>query len=184
MYMRNRLRSVSALGIVAAVVALATTYSVKASPQAGQTQDPIPALLAEVHALRIAMEQSATVAPRVQLTLARLNIEEQRIAQLAGQLDQVRRELSATALESQKLTDQLSELEKGLLTATDDKLRKAFEMEQTGVKRHLNMQSRLEQQLRTRENDAAQAFSTEQSRWTELNARLDELERLLGPVPR
>ena len=130
------------------------------------------------------MEQSATVAPRVQLTLARLNIEEQRIAQLAGQLDQVRRELSATALESQKLTDQLSELEKGLLTATDDKLRKALEMEQTGVKRHLNMQSRLEQQLRTRENDAAQAFSTEQSRWTELNARLDELERLLGPVPR
>jgi hypothetical protein len=38
--MRNRLRSVSALVIVAAVVALATTYSVKASPQAGQVQDP------------------------------------------------------------------------------------------------------------------------------------------------
>src|SRR5436189_4754427 len=35
-----------------------------------------PALLAEVHELRLAMERSATVAPRVQLTLARLRSEE------------------------------------------------------------------------------------------------------------
>src|SRR2546428_3199259 len=126
MHMRTLLRSISALVIVVAVMALAATYSVKASPQAGQAQDPIPALLAEVHALRIAMEQSATVAPRVQLTLARLNIEEQRIAQLAGQLDQVRRELSSLSLESQKLTDRLPELEKGQLTATDEKTRKAY----------------------------------------------------------
>jgi chromosome segregation ATPase len=144
----------------------------------------MPALLAEVHALRIAMEQSATVAPRVQLTLARLNIEEQRIAHLAGQLDQVRRELSTAALEWQTLTDKLPELEKGLLIATDEKIRKAYEFEQAEVKRRLTMHSRFEQQLRARENEAAQGLSTEQGRWIELNARLDELERLLGPVPR
>jgi len=45
-------------------------------------------------------------------------------------------------------------------------------------------QSRLEQQLRTRESDAAQALSTEQARWLDLNALLDELERLLAPIPR
>jgi hypothetical protein len=39
-----------------------------------------------------------------------------------------------------------------------------------------------EQQLRARENDAAQALATEQARWAELNARLDELDRSLGPV--
>jgi hypothetical protein len=39
-----------------------------------------------------------------------------------------------------------------------------------------------EQAARTRENDAAQALNTEQNRWIELNARLDELERLLAPV--
>ena len=89
--MRIRLRSVVAATVIA-VVALAATRTVEASPQAVQTPDPLTALLAEVHALRIAMEQSATVAPRVQLTLARLNIEEQRIAQFAAQLDQVRRE--------------------------------------------------------------------------------------------
>src|SRR5438552_9212028 len=114
MHMRNRLRSVSLLVIVAAVVALATTYSVKASPQAGQGQDPMTALLAEVHGLRLAMEQSASVAPRVQLTLARLSIEEQRLTVLAAQLDQVRRELNAAALESQKFSDRIPEIEKSI----------------------------------------------------------------------
>ena len=182
--MRNRLRSVSMLVIVATIAALATTYSAKASPQAGQVQDPMAALLAEVHGLRLAMEQSTTVAPRVQLTLARLNIEEQRVGQLSAQLDQVRRELSAASPELQKLTDELRDYENGLLRATDEKIRTAFENQQAEVKRQLARQSRLVQELRTRESEAAQALSTEQGRWMDINARLDELERLLGPVPR
>jgi chromosome segregation ATPase len=182
--MTTRPGSVFAMGFVAAVVVLATTYSVKATPQTVQAQDPLTALLGEVHALRIAMEQSATVAPRVQLTLARLNIEEQRIAQLAAQVDQVRRELTAASLESQKLAEQVPEVEKGLQTAPDDKTRRGYEYEQVALKQKMNAQSRLEQQLRTRENESAQALGTEQSRWIDLNARLDELERLLGPVPR
>ena len=117
--MTTRLRSIFAIGLVAAVVALATTYSLKAAPQAALAQHPMTVLLGEVHALRIAMEHSATVALRVQLTLARLNIEEQRIAQLAAQLDSVRRELSAASLESQKLADQLPDVEKGLLSSDD-----------------------------------------------------------------
>jgi len=115
--MTVRLRPALTIAL-AAIVALAATYTVKAAPQARPPLDPIAALLDEVHALRMAIEQSATVAPRVQLTLARLNIEEQRIAQLAVQLDRVRRELLAAAQESQKLTDQLPEAEKGLLAAT------------------------------------------------------------------
>ena len=43
--------------------------------------------------------------------------------------DQAHRQLSGVSLESQKLTDQLPELEKGLLTATDDKVRKVHEYE-------------------------------------------------------
>src|SRR6266542_4037346 len=110
--MKNPLLSASKLAIVAAVAALATTYSARASSQAAQSQDPITALLAEVHGLRLAMEQSANVAPRVQLTLARLSIEEQRLTLLATQLDQVRRELNAAALESQRISDRILDIEK------------------------------------------------------------------------
>jgi chromosome segregation ATPase len=182
--MRNHLRSVSTLVIVAAVVALAMTYSVKASPQAGQVQDPMTALLAEVHGLRLAMEQSASVAPRVQLTLARLSIEEQRLTLLAAQLDQVRRELNAAALESQKFSDRIPEIEKSIQMAPDDRTRRMSEAELVAIKREANARSRQEQQLRTRENETAQALSTEQGRWMDVNGRLDELERLLGPAPR
>jgi hypothetical protein len=35
---------------------------------------------------------------------------------------------------------------------------------------------------RSRENDAAQALTMEQNRWNDLNAHLDELERLLVPL--
>ena len=182
--MKPRLHSVSVSLMLVAAIAIGTAYSLKASPQSGQPQDPLPALLAEVHALRLAMEQSATVAPRVQLTLARLNIEEQRIALLASQLDQVRRELSGVALSIQALTERLPDVEKRLLTATDDLSRKQLEIEHTETKRHLASQARLEQQLRAKENEATQTIASEQARWTDLNARLDELERLLGPAPR
>jgi len=173
-----------ATGVLAVVVVCAATLSMKAAPQAAPVTDPLSALLAEVHALRVTMERSSTVTPRVQLTLARLNIEEQRIAQLAAQLDQVRRELSATTREAQKLADQIPEIEKTLETAPDDRTRQGLEFERQEVKRKLKEQARLDQELRARENDSAQALATEQSRWLELNARLDDLERLLAPVPR
>jgi hypothetical protein len=56
--------------------------------------------------------------------------------------------------------------------------------EHADVKRKLGAQSRLEEQRRGRENEAAQALSTEQGRWVDLNARLEELGKLLGPIPR
>jgi len=184
MHMRTLLRSISALVIVVAVMALAATYSVKASPQAGQAQDPIPALLAEVHALRIAMEQSVTVAPRVQLTLARLNIEEQRITQLAAQLDRARQELNGHSLALRRMSDELEEAEKRLQTIVENKPRRDLEVGISDLKTRIKAEGDAEQASRARENDALQALNTEQGRWIDLNSRLDELERLLGPVPR
>jgi hypothetical protein len=52
------------------------------------------------------------------------------------------------------------------------------------LKQRLSAQVRLQEQLQARENEATQALSTEQARWVDLNGRLDELERLLAPVPR
>jgi hypothetical protein len=63
-------------------------------------------------------------------------------------------------------------------------MRKDLEEAQSVYKRELSQRSFQEQQLRTRENEATQMLSTEQARWIDLNARLDELERLLAPVRR
>jgi len=177
-----RLRSVALVVVASVGLSLAARAVVRAAPQTAPSSDPMNALLSEVHALSLAMEQSASIAPRVQLTLARLNIEEQRIAQLAAQLDQVRRELSGAALASKGSSDHLAEVERSLQTTTDDKMRKELESAQLVYKRELSQHSFQEQQLRTRESEAMQMLATEQARWIDLNARLDELERLLGPI--
>ena len=148
------------------------------------TLDPLAALLTDVHALRIAMEQSATLAPRVQVTLARLNIEEQRIAQLSVQLDRARQELTEARLRGQKWADDLPDVEKRLQTEADEKERRGLESALRDLKKQLKAQGTLEEQLQTRESDATQALNMEQTRWMELNARLDELERLLAPIAR
>jgi seryl-tRNA synthetase len=175
------------LGVALAVCSFALALSARGAtgrqaPSSGP--DPIPALLAEVHALRLAMEQSAAVTPRVQLTLARLNIEEQRISQLAAQLDRARQDLTQARLQSQKWSEELAEVDKRLPTESDEKVRRGLEMEMADLKLQIKGHTALEEQLRMREGDAIQALNTEQSRWIDLNSRLDELERALGPVPR
>jgi len=184
-HVTTSLRSTLATAAAPVLVALAAMFSLGAAPQSKQSSDVLPALLAEVRALRIAMEQNATIAPRVQLALARLNIEEQRIAQLAMQLDRARQEVSASGLQLRKMSEELEQVERELQTTTDDKDRRALERGAIpDLKMRIKAQATADQALRERENEALQALSTEQSRWQELNSRLDELERLLAPIPR
>jgi len=169
------------LALAALVVMSLIASGTLAARQTTQT-DPIQALLTEVHALRVSMEHTAAITPRVQLTLARLNIEEQRIAQLASQLDRVRQQLGEAVLATRKATDELADVERRTPTIGDERERRTHEAESTYARRQLAERSTVEQQLRAREAEAAQMLATEQSRWLDLNSRLDELERLLGPV--
>jgi len=165
--------------VVAALAVASAT--IRATPQAPST-DITASLLAEVHELRVAMERSASVAPRVQLTLARLNIQEQRTVSLSAQLDQVRQEQTRSSLETRKLASALEEVEKALQTTLDAPQRRGYEFEGQGLKRQIAQQAAVEERLRSREAEAAQLLAAEQSRWVDLNTKLDELERLLGPI--
>ena len=177
--MSRQLRSMVLLGVALMV---AWSISVRGAVQTAAPPDTMTALLSEVHALRLAMERSATVAPRVQLTVARLNIEEQRIAQLSAQLDQARRQLTEAAARSRTLSDNLADNERTALVRTDETERRQLAYEQREIKRAMAAHAVIEQQLRARESDASQLLAAEQSRWIDLNARLDELDRLLGPI--
>ena len=180
--MSGRLRWAGAAVVIGIVAGAAAFGRASAAQTSATSTDVLPALLAEVHGLRMAMEHSAAIAPRVQLTLARLNIEEQRIAQLAGQLERARQELSNRTTGQQRAAEALDETEKQLLTTTDDKSRRALEEQVRELKRMQKMHGAEIETARARENEAMQALTTEQSRWIELNARLDELERLLAPM--
>jgi chromosome segregation ATPase len=181
--MSARLRPKLIIALLCIVIAVTASGRVPAAQQSGPgSNDVMSALLQEVHGLRMAMEQSAAIAPRVQLTLARLNIEEQRIAQLATQFDRARQELGNHSLSLARVADELEEAEKQLQVTVDEKKRRDLEMGVIGLRRQLKALTAAQQAARTQENDASQALTTEQNRWLELNTRLDELERLLTPV--
>ena len=68
------------------------------APGVALAQAPAPdlvrELLTEVRALRIAMERAATTGARIQLLVARVQLQEQRIAELSRRAAAVREELS------------------------------------------------------------------------------------------
>jgi hypothetical protein len=175
------IRRAFTIASVCVVLAFAAR-TLRATPQTPPATDLTAALLAEVHELRLAMERSATVTPRVQLTLARLNIQEQRTVALGRQLDQVRQEQANAVLETKKLSSELEDVQKALQTSLDPSQRRGLEFEEQGLKRKLGQQAAIEDRLRGRDADAAQFLSAEQARWIDLNSKLDELERLLAPV--
>jgi hypothetical protein len=181
--MNARTPSMIVSALVIAALAVTASLNIAAAPQAAQgPNDVMASLLSEVHALRVAMERSATATPRLQLTLARLNIEEQRTTQLGAQLEHVRHQISDSAAEIQKTSDDLAEYTRRLQTESSEPLKTAVERERAVLEQQLRHQNADQQQLRVQEAEAAQLFTAEQNRWTLLNARLDELEQLLGPV--
>ena len=79
--------------VLACAMGLAGGAILCARLQAAPPQSAQPDLLTEVRALRVAMEQLASAAPRAQIALGRLQMQEARIATLAQQLGSVRNEL-------------------------------------------------------------------------------------------
>jgi hypothetical protein len=76
----------------------------------------------------------------------------------------------------------LAGVDKRLQIEGDSAKRRELEAAQRGEEFQIRQHNAQLQQLRTRENDAAQALAAEQARWVDLSSRLDELERLLSPV--
>jgi hypothetical protein len=149
------------ISLASSALVVAGAFTVGAAAQSPAMADPLPALLAEVRALRIAMEQQAAIGPRVQLTLARLNIEEARVSHLTGDLTAIRQQLAATEIAVAQVGEETA---------------------QRDVQLRQRQHDAEERRLRARENDAAQAVAAEQARWVDLNSRLDDLERQLAPV--
>src|SRR5713101_3329534 len=53
----------------------------------------LQALLTEVHQLRIALERSTQIAPRIQIAVERLKLQQEQVARVSRQLQDLRHEL-------------------------------------------------------------------------------------------
>jgi chromosome segregation ATPase len=152
--------------------------------QRAQAQDApgvLTALLTEVRGLRQAMEQMAAAGPRVQLALGRLQLQEQRINTLVRRLETVRDALSAAQRELGNHQGALAQFEASMKDGSGPQPeREQMSHMIENFRREVARGSAEVQRLTAEESSLASDIASEQGRWTDLNQRLEELERTLG----
>ena len=170
----RRRRTWQAIGIL---VAIGMLVGCRAAP-AAQTSNAgvLVDLLTEVRGLRAAMEQMASAGPRIQLATARLQLQEQRINSLARRVDDVRASIRNRQDEATQLTRRYQQLESAAAQSPNrdqvdsiKAIRAAVSQAQSDVQR-----------LQGEDADLSQQIAIEQGRWTDINQRLEELDRALA----
>jgi chromosome segregation ATPase len=183
MTLRFRRRIAVLAAVVVAAVAVAGAQSTVASPS--NSTGSSPELLAEVRGLRADFQQVAKVSVRAQLLVARLQLQEQRINVVGGQLADVRRLIDVKESGQVPIAAQLKRFEEasrnGIIISEAEQ--RDVEMAIQPLKAQLALFQREEQQLHLQETELSNQLTTEQGRWVDFNSRLDELERLL-PDPK
>jgi chromosome segregation ATPase len=141
------------------------------------TSTTLEDLLAEVRGLRVEINLAASASIRMQVLVARVGLQEQRINAVARQLADIRQQLPGT---DPRLPGDVDRLEEMLRRApTDLPDRQSIETNLSGMKATLQQQLSRQQALRSQEAELSALLATEQARWTEFNDRLDSLERSL-----
>ena len=142
--------------------------------------DPIAALTAEFRALRAELSAAAAASLRLQLLVARLQAQEQRVLYF----DRLRSEAATKRQNAEQarsaLASQMQMVDPAEASKRDPEERRAIESVMKQLKTQLTIHERTVQQMQIEETDAANALTQEQGRWNDFNARLDELERSLS----
>jgi hypothetical protein len=153
------------------------------APEASQDAT-IPALLKEVHALRLALEQSNQFGPRVQIVLGRMQQHEARLISANRQVQEAREKTAEFQTMRAANLERLKQFEAQQAQTIDSGSRKQMDADLAEAKAAIDRLSVLEQQYRSREAEAQSLLLKEQDRWNEANEILTSIERALPPLPR
>jgi hypothetical protein len=174
------MHGVKTLLIVAVVVfgGSALTQTARQAPK--RETDPVAALTAEFRALRAELSAANAASLRLQMLIARLQAQEQRLIYL----DRLRSEAATRRSNAEQGRNELARRFGQFNYAEAAKLgpeeRRHFELAVESEKSQLALQERTVRQMQVEETDAVNDLAQEQGRWNDFNARLDELERSLS----
>lgn len=162
------------------IVALCNLSGVSAQAPAS-SDAAVTALVNEVRALRADLAEASQRTLRFELLLARLQMQEQRLAYLDRQRAEVSGKVFDASRSSEEMSGQMRRLEQGCREGTvPPEMRDDCNGMVEGLKRDLSGRQKREADLRAQEAEVLNQIAAEQSRWTDFSARLDELERVLS----
>ena len=178
------------MGRTTAAMVMAALFVAGLAAARAQTKDSpaeiMPALLTEVRGLRAAMEQMAASGARVQLTLGRLQLQEQRLTTTIKRLDETRNRLAEQQRAAVDQQEQVAMFEAMLKESgaggfsPDGPDARQIEGMMKEHRRGMAHTAAEIQRLIAEEAALATDVVSEQARWTEINQRLEELERSLS----
>jgi len=175
----TRAKSLWSMAIAGALVGAALGVSAKGETTQAN-QDTLSALLTEVRGLRAALEQMASSGPRIQLSVGRLQLQEQRVNTLLRRVDSLRDAIAVAQKEAAQRKERLAQMQEVLDRGTRPEDRAEIESQIGSDKRGLASLMSEVQRLQAEETDVMSQVSAEQARWADINQRLDDLEAALS----
>jgi len=154
-------------------------FAARAQTPGSDTQT-LQTLLAEVRQLRIALERSTQIAPRIQIAVERLKLQQEHVARVSRQLEDVQRELDHRRAEHPRLLHRLQAMDNAVSQTTNPQEQKDLNYRVSEFKLETELAEKSLQQFQAREGELASQLQAEQSKLTELNDRLNQMERALN----
>ena len=139
----------------------------------------IQALLSEVHQLRLALERSSTIAPRIQIAVERVKIQQETVARLSKQLEDVQLEFAREQASRENQGEQVKILERHMTETVDPVERKRLEQFTDTFQAQSQALQKVLQSIQAREADVTSRLRSEQATLDGLNDRLNQIEREL-----
>ncbi|MBS1828861.1 MAG: hypothetical protein JST93_26395 [Acidobacteria bacterium] len=142
-------------------------------------------LISEVRQLRLALERSTIVVPKIQMTLQRVQLQQDAVSRASRDLDAARNQLTRSADEQMHLSVEMKRAEAVVAQEQDPLRRKDFEGRVAALKTSLDQMAATQAEQRVREGDLGVRLNYERAKLEELNDRLNTLERSLdSPQPK
>lgn len=164
-------------------VVLALLFCLSSTPALAQNAKPsddsqtIQALLTEVRLLRKTLQQNGLNAYRSQLIVEGMRAHNQKVERLTRQIEDVRGEIENIGTTIPRLTEQGKMVEAMIEQEADPNRRVQLEFEAKNIKQSIEQYKLRQERQREREQQLATQLRAEQVRLSELETRLDQLER-------
>jgi len=151
----------------------------------GQTAEnpTLSALMSEVHELRLAVERSTLLGARTQIMIQRVQMQEGSVARASKTLEDARKDAARTQAERADMARIQKDLEAQLSRAPSPDVRREMENQIQSIKQRVADGS-AEAEAQRREAEAFSQAQSEQTRLTQLQGEMSQMEAALDAAIR
>lgn len=146
-----------------------------------QQTAPDPALLqtliSEIRQLRMSIDRSANLLPKMQLAVSRLQNQQERVDRRERELQGIRNQISEQTMAATRFQEMVKQFEEKARVAQDPATRKNAEDSLDSMKMAMKQQTSQEQRNRVLESEALAQLRSEQDKLHELEQQLDRLDK-------